>query len=101
MIIFISVQRQLEEDRRKLKELRKAEQQQESLGIQTDPLSTQSTSVGSDTFTVTSTSTGSDDPSADQPKQKRKYSSVLFKNFILMVFMQKVENYLALNEFPT
>ncbi|XP_053404539.1 uncharacterized protein LOC123566392 isoform X3 [Mercenaria mercenaria] len=52
-------QKQFEEERRKLKELQRLEQQQESMGIQTDPLSTQSTSVGSEPLSTQTMSVGS------------------------------------------
>ncbi|XP_060557466.1 uncharacterized protein LOC132717901 isoform X3 [Ruditapes philippinarum] len=53
-------QRKLEEERKALKALKKIEEQQESMAIQTDPLSYESTSVGCDPLSTQTMSVGSE-----------------------------------------
>lgn len=62
MHLFFSVQKQLNDERQKLKAL----QRLESMGSQTDPLSTQSTSVGCDSLPKQSMSVGTDERSGDE-----------------------------------
>lgn len=64
--IFFAVQRHLNEERQKLKALQKLEQQQESMGIQTEPPSTQSASVGADTLPKQSMGVGTMQQSDDE-----------------------------------